>query len=165
MGSKMDIVERWRERKRKRLLERRMLGIMREDAKPFDENEHPRGKGGKFVSKNGGNVAGATELPPTRQHISQEKFNVVKGELERRIVGKKTTDGRVVKAIGPHLVFQCIKRGIYPETVANVVARGKRDRTEEKRGRFVYKYRGTMIVLISDGNLMNAIYKGKEKKQ
>ena len=161
----MDIVERWRERKRKRLQERERLGIMHEDAKPFDENEHPRGKGGKFVSKNGGNDARTTEPPSTRQHVSQEKFNVVKGELERRIVGKKTTDGRVVKAIGPHLVYQCIKRGIYPETVANVVAHGKRERTEEKRGRFVYKYRGTMIILTADGNLMNALYKGKEKKK
>lgn len=137
-----------------------MLGIMREDAKPFDENEHPRGKGGKFVSKNGGERV--SEAPQPQEHIPVKKLKAIQLNLERRLVGKKTTDGRVIKAIGDHLVLQCARREVHPTSVVNAVFNGKRRKDIERHGRFAYAYRGTVVILTPEGNLMNVIYTGKK---
>ena len=78
----MDIVERWRERKRKRLLECRMLGIMREDMVDINGDHHSE-ENGRYISKNGG-----SEYPEgSRQRKTNAKrlFNrAVKASIEKK---------------------------------------------------------------------------------
>ena len=160
----MDIVERWRERKRKRLLECRMLGIMREDMVDINGDHHSE-ENGRYISKNGGGSGPENKnsnTPRSETHIPVKKLKEIKANLERRLLGKKTTDGKVIRAVGDHLVLQCARREVYPSSIVNAVFYGRRKKAIEKHGRFAYVYLGTVVILTPEGNLMNVIYTGKK---
>lgn len=136
-----EIIRKYRERRKRRLLERRKHGIMNADDKT-DARGNVHDESGRFKKK-----------------------SEAKKELERRLLGKKTTDGRTVKKIRDHVAIRCASRDIHVSNVVETVFHGKRVKNLEKSGRYVYMYRGTMIVLSPDGELITAMYKGKKGKQ
>ena len=162
----MGAIERWRERRRKRLQERNRLDIMREDGEPFDETKHPRGKGGKFVSKNGGSGSKVVDdkvLKPER-HISAQKIAKVESELKRRLVGRKTRSGLEIKKIDPHIVIRAIQRNIWVESIVDAALKGQREKSLDRDGNYAFFYNQMIVGISPDGVLKTAIYYGKDKK-
>lgn len=162
----MGAIERWRERRRKRLQEWNRLDIMREDGEPFDETKHPRGKGGKFVSKNGGSGSKVVDdkVPKPERHISAQKIAKVESELKRRLVGCKTRSGLEIKKIDPHIVIRAIQRNIWVESIVDAALKGQREKSLDRDGNYAILYNQMIVGISPDGVLKTAIYYGKDKK-
>ena len=143
-----------------------MLGIMREDAKPFDENKHPHGKGGKFVSKNGGSDTKVVDdkVSKPERHISAQKIAKVESALKRRLVGRKTRSGLEIKKIDPHIVIRAIQRNIWVENIVKTVLEGKREKSLDKGGNYAFVRNYLMVAISPKGVLKTVIYYGNDKK-
>lgn len=83
---------------------------------------------------------------------------------EKALKGIKTSDGKVVKKIDPHLYKRAKQRDVYPKSIADALKKGKTE-SGNTGNRTVYSYNGTHVVFDNDKSMVKtAIYKGKGRK-
>lgn len=88
-----------------------------------------------------------------------------KAAYDKALKGIKTSDGKTVKAIDPHVYKRGAERKIYPDTMALALKNGSR-RKGNTGNRTVYSYNGTEVVFDNDLLMVkSAIYKGKKAKK
>lgn len=97
------------------------------------------------------------------QHSNSKSTS--KAAYDKALKGIKTSDGKTIKAIDPHVYKRGAERKIYPDTMALALKNGSR-RKGNTGNRTVYSYNGTEVVFDNDLLMVkSAIYKGKKAKK
>lgn len=89
---------------------------------------------------------------------------IPKSAYDKALKGIKTSDGKTVKAVDPHVYKRGNERNVYPQTIASALKNGT-TRTGNTGNRTVYTHNGTDVVFDNDLSMVKTvIYKGKKKK-
>lgn len=112
----------------------------------------------KSTNEDGGPGSGRYPKGSGNSKFSNSAYN-------KALLGMKTSDGKRVESIDPHLYKQAKVRDIHPKSVADALKYGKTT-PGNISGRTVYSYRGTTVVFVDDiKQVKTAIYKGKSEKK
>lgn len=88
-----------------------------------------------------------------------------KSDYDVALKGIRTSDGKIVKAIDPHVYKRANERNVYPKTIATALKQGV-TRNGNTGNRTVYTYNGTDVVFDNDLSMVKTvIYKGKKAKK
>lgn len=88
-----------------------------------------------------------------------------KTAYDKKLKGIKTSDGKVVKSIDPHVYKRGEERKIYPDTIAMALKKGTK-RKGNTGDRTVYSHNGTEVVFDNPSSTVKTvIYKGKKGKK
>lgn len=90
---------------------------------------------------------------------------IPKAAYDKALKGIKTSDGKTVKGVDPHVYKRGNERKIFPETIAAALKKGL-TKAGNTGNRTVYSYNGTNVVFDNDSSTVKtAIYKGKKMKK
>lgn len=121
------------------------------DATITTENYDGPGKGNHGHGGRPGKVGGSSK---GNKSESTEAYN-------KALLGIKTSKGKTVKKIDPHMYKQAKIRDVYPSSIAEALKKGK-TQPGNKGNRTVYSYKGTFVVFDNDESMViTAVYKGK----
>ena len=130
----------------------------------IQENAFTNPSESDIIQEDGGDGSGKKPKGNSKAKPKEPSTPLPKELYEKALLGKRTSDGRVVETIHIHAMNDMKNRKINPSSCSIALEKGKPTKGN-KPNRLCYTYNGTMVVYDTKSKqIVSAVYKGKGKK-